>query len=196
MRADGTRPAKTHADNYRSPAHNESMKNGIPPRPVQFVRHVPGLFCQLSSRFIPSRTYSKTKRSLSSITLLVFQAMMTFYRHPASSQCRRCARSVLSTILPVYPIALLLKDKAQPLFHHTARFPGHNDVLSPSRLVAVSEMPPVQYVEHLTGPYPVFTPHPPSSKECKFPSKPCRLFVTRLESMAVENFSPPNPPIS
>jgi hypothetical protein len=33
-------------------------------------------------------------------------------------------------------IALILKDKAQLLLHHTARFPGHNSVLKPAaRLV-------------------------------------------------------------
>jgi hypothetical protein len=39
-------------------------------------------------------------------------------------------------------------------------------------------------------------PYPPSTKGCKFPSKTCRLFVTRLESTTVENFSPPISPAS
>src|ERR1035437_6344701 len=57
---------------------------------------------QSSAMVCSSRSYSKTKRSFSSITLLVFQAMMTLERQPASSQCRRCNRFNMSDIRPVY----------------------------------------------------------------------------------------------
>ncbi|MGD0158238.1 MAG: hypothetical protein ABSB50_19270, partial [Terracidiphilus sp.] len=39
------------------------------------------------------------------------------------------------------------------LFHHTARFPGHELVVRPHALVAVSDMSPVQNVSHVPGPY-------------------------------------------
>ena len=42
--------------------------------------------------------------------------------------------------------------------------------------------------------HPKSTPPPPWTKEHKFPSKPCRLFVTRLESMPVQNFWLQNSP--
>ena len=38
------------------------------------------------------------------------------------------------------------------------------------------------------GLYPLVPDLPPSTKEGKFPSKPCRLFLTPLESMYVQNF--------
>ena len=40
------------------------------------------------------------------------------------------------------------------------------------------------------------TPTPYTPLGYKFSHKPCRLFLTRLESMPVENFSPPNSPAS
>ena len=57
----------------------------------------------------------------------------------------------------------------------------------------LSGMCPVQYVGYVTGPYRTGTP-PYTPLGYEFPLKPCRLFITRLESMPVENFSRPNSP--
>jgi hypothetical protein len=53
---------------------------------------------------------------------------------------------------------------------------------------------------NLSGKCPVCTgkacPYPPYTPlGYKFPLKSCRLFLTRLKSMPVENFSPPKHPI-
>lgn len=51
-------------------------------------------------------------------------------------------------------IALVLEHKAQLLFHHTARSPGHVELVNPQHSpVAVSAMSPVQSVRNVTGPY-------------------------------------------
>jgi hypothetical protein len=51
-------------------------------------------------------------------------------------------------------------------------------------------------VRNLPGPYPFKYPTPYTPRGYKFPLKPCRLFLTRLESMPLENFSLPNSPAS
>src|SRR3974390_1360743 len=48
-----------------------------------------------------SRSYAKTKRSFSSITLLAFQAMRTLYVRMAPLQCQESPRFNLSGIYPV-----------------------------------------------------------------------------------------------
>jgi hypothetical protein len=51
-------------------------------------------------------------------------------------------------------IPFLLKDTPQLLFHHTARFPGHGDVvLAATPRSAVSDVSPVQNVSYVHGPY-------------------------------------------
>ena len=84
-----------------------------------------------------------------------------------------------------------------PLFESHAdnyRSPAHNLTMN----LGESSRPKL-FTAHFQGCTRVIptrcTPHP-SSKKCKSPSKPCRLFLTRLESMPVENFSPLNSPAS
>src|SRR5713226_3552423 len=57
---------------------------------------------------------SKTKRSFSSITLLVFHGMRLFYTQlPKFPQCQGCSRSILSGMCPVRTLTI---TPPSPLF--------------------------------------------------------------------------------